>query len=966
MKLCSITLRNNISILFSTLFVLLNSSVFAVDTIQSVAPISFFTIEEGMPSNEVYDLDVDCYGRIWACTDNGLVSYDGNNFQRYSFEGISPAVMAVNKDPDGNLWFLTLVGEIIRYDCGKDNKPYVFECEGLFEQMRNQVISELHITHKAIYVIFGNKCSIVSNWSDDTKRAIVALNMIQGWDFNMKAHTALLSDLKKQGSEKDREILKTIEAFCDQLNGSYMRPKLSFGEGHRAYLSAGHLFTSNSSGTQVKRKEIDVNPIAVYMEPESGNVWVGSLGQGVHLYSQDLVLLDKALSGHSVTQIIRDQNGNTWFSTLENGIALLNKSAIRQFPVGAMDEWVTSVFAHEDVLWCGTYSGKLFEVSKSALSFQMAQWADFESQVVKIQYNKQPSVSVNGGFYTYYADGEIWKEDSSLETYMFHAVRKTGDSCISVKRKGSFAQTCGKQYQDRVRISFDLGEAGLYYGGVAHAGYLDPYSLSHTSLGNGKRFDLRAACAFKGDTVLLGTKGNGILMAHKGTILGTLECEEYDLSIVLDLENRNGEIWLITPTSFFKVNEIASGKVSCTLWNHFIAAPRVSMKSLFQWGKYLVLATSKHLMFFRPEEVSVTEKAPGIFAMTAKTKKGEYDAFEEMVELSQSDGGIDLYPQAVLFDKSKGIDFRYRILPSDTSWNYASEWPIRLSTLPIGYNTVEVAASTINGAWSDHTALLRVRIFPPFWLSLTFWLPVSILLVLATIPIYRAREKRLKKTLTLEVTAAEYQNRVLSLQLNPHFLFNSINSITAFITNNDIRSTLTYLSRYAKMVRRIFENSSLKLITVQEELTAIEQYIEIESLRLVGKFTYCIHVAEDLDVDELQIPPLMLQPFVENAIWHGIAPLEDETGHLAIEVKNDGARLCITIVDNGRGNSEKQLEHPKSSRLSSLQLIEERFKVLSDLYRATFSWRLSSGPGKRGVVVCIEIPSIINGKVRSK
>ena len=152
----------------------------------------------------------------------------------------------------------------------------------------------------------------------------------------------------------------------------------------------------------------------------------------------------------------------------------------------------------------------------------------------------------------------------------------------------------------------------------------------------------------------------------------------------------------------------------------------------------------------------------------------------------------------------------------------------------------------------------------------------------------------------LQQQATELEMQALRAQMNPHFIFNSLNSINRFILQNNKAQASEYLTKFSKLVRMILQNSQASLITLESELESLELYLELEALRFDYRFGYKISVPKDMDVDVLKVPPLIIQPYAENAIWHGLMHKE-EKGQLDIEVSQENDLLFFRIADNGIG-----------------------------------------------------------------
>ena len=157
-----------------------------------------------------------------------------------------------------------------------------------------------------------------------------------------------------------------------------------------------------------------------------------------------------------------------------------------------------------------------------------------------------------------------------------------------------------------------------------------------------------------------------------------------------------------------------------------------------------------------------------------------------------------------------------------------------------------------------------------------------------------------QNTAELKQQSAELEMQALRAQMNPHFIFNSLNSINRFILQNDRLQASEYLTKFSKLVRMILQNSQASLITLESELDALGLYLEMEALRFNYHFTYKISVPKDLDIEVLKVPPLIIQPYVENAIWHGLMHKE-EKGQLDIEISQESDHLYFKVTDNGIG-----------------------------------------------------------------
>lgn len=180
---------------------------------------------------------------------------------------------------------------------------------------------------------------------------------------------------------------------------------------------------------------------------------------------------------------------------------------------------------------------------------------------------------------------------------------------------------------------------------------------------------------------------------------------------------------------------------------------------------------------------------------------------------------------------------------------------------------------------------------------------------------------RKRRRARFEKEAAQLETQALRSQMNPHFIFNALNSINAFVQKNDADSASSFLSRFARLMRLVLENSRQSEVPLKDDLEALDHYLHLERTRSGEKFDYAIRVDEDIDQEDLFVPPLVAQPFVENAIWHGMAGKEGK-GHITLGLTRRGEELLFTIEDDGVGRQAVKQEHtegvvPKKSSLGT-------------------------------------------------
>jgi hypothetical protein len=285
------------------------------------------------------------------------------------------------------------------------------------------------------------------------------------------------------------------------------------------------------------------------------------------------------------------------------------------------------------------------------------------------------------------------------------------------------------------------------------------------------------------------------------------------------------------------------------------------------------------------------------------------------------------------------VTYEYMLEGYDNDWISTDQRIVRYGKLRGGDYMFRIRAREgKNGTWTEETNLhvsIPKRITEMLW----FWIAIGLcILGIAFMGnrymVARAR-RQAKLKADFEHQLSEIQMQALRAQMNPHFLFNSLNSIKYFAISKSKDETAAYLSKFALLVRTILTNSKSRTISLQDELDALRLYIEIEHLRLEGKFDYSIDIDSSIHIRQAQIPPMILQPFVENAIWHGLMH-KDGKGMLRVHVQDMGRHIQCVIEDNGIGRARSaemrkaQMEHRKSE---GMQITADRIALINRIYQ---------------------------------
>ena len=284
---------------------------------------------------------------------------------------------------------------------------------------------------------------------------------------------------------------------------------------------------------------------------------------------------------------------------------------------------------------------------------------------------------------------------------------------------------------------------------------------------------------------------------------------------------------------------------------------------------------------------------------------------------------------------SSNPEYSYRLLPLDTSWSTPSESKfVSFAELPPGKYQFMVKAKDRASGWSS-PALFSFTIRLPFWNQWWFRLAVIALAAFIIINIFKARVRRIRNEAYVENQLKEMEMKALKAQMNPHFVFNAINSIQALVASDKKMEGIHYIGSFSRLMRQVFDNSENNVISLDKELETVGLYIQLETLRLNMQLDYTKNIPDNVVPEYEKIPPLILQPFIENALWHGLSNREGRK-KVAIHVSIKDQWLLCDITDNGIGRAKAKELKEKSTTIHLSKAIDITRKRLIDFNDTAF------------------------------
>ncbi len=278
------------------------------------------------------------------------------------------------------------------------------------------------------------------------------------------------------------------------------------------------------------------------------------------------------------------------------------------------------------------------------------------------------------------------------------------------------------------------------------------------------------------------------------------------------------------------------------------------------------------------------------------------------------------------FTQNGNINYRYRLRPSD-EWNHTKDISINYAALSHGVYQFEIQSANSSGQWSASTKY-PFTINPPFWKTTWFIALGIISITLIIFSIYRYQIRQIKIKANFERNIQDLRQAALRAQMNPHFIFNCLNSIQGFIIAGDNSIATNYLLRFAQLIRSVLNASQEKLVSMEDEVDLLQHYVFLENLRMEQPFDFKITIDPKIDTYEVCIPPLLTQPLLENAIIHGLSPSKRK-GKIEIIYQLENELLRVRIKDNGIGCTNEHLKVRDRDFYQSLGLgiIQKRLEL---------------------------------------
>ncbi len=345
----------------------------------------------------------------------------------------------------------------------------------------------------------------------------------------------------------------------------------------------------------------------------------------------------------------------------------------------------------------------------------------------------------------------------------------------------------------------------------------------------------------------------------------------------------------------------------------------------------LVIATNKGIYYVNRQNFEIDKKEITLHIKSIKTDKEIFTA-PKNISLAYDDRSIGIDFTSLSFTSNNTVLYNYQLVGVDKTMQTTENRSIRYPDLKPGLYTFNIYASdALDRSSKQHSIQIEIR--RPWWLSPYFFFACVVLSFLIFYIIYRSREKQLLHKIEISKRFAELELNALQSQMNPHFVFNAMGSLQNLVQNNQIDLADTYIAKFAKLMRLFLEGSKHKFVTIQEEVDIVLAYFELEKLRFKDK----IHLEFQNDLSEVEleqkIPANMLQPFVENAINHGIFHKKSK-GTIHINLLSQGDQILIQIIDDGVGRKKAasfKENYADQHKSRAIEILDDKINAIKKL-----------------------------------
>ncbi len=901
--------------------------------------------------NEIVGLFADSKNRIWVGTPEGLSVFTylkgEPRFFKADSSGFPPARGYTFAEGSDKIWVGTLDG-LAYYDEDIGKLKRVENVE-----LANTPIKQLY-THKSDVYAATPRGLYVYRASNKLWERLIEINVLRvcipadGQPLMLVQGGIIW--LQKDGKIDTLPPLPIKGIIRAIITDRQKRLWIACSEGLLQYD-----FLSNTYKVFV-HDEFNVNSLSAsdildLFEDQHGAIWISTVAGGVNVFDPRIenfelmsspVFNGKGVFNNAISSITEDAMGKVYVGT-SRGLAVVDKTkgVVRNYlpnqlkEKGPLNKWIRGLCTDkEGKVWVGTAGGGVSCYEPKTDLFKHYTQDSSDQWGLPSNYVYSVFCSNNGDVYACTSKG-VGKFDNQLGRF-----RNLSIEPLYANLNGEIVWRIDEDNSGRFLVS--VPNKGVYR--------FDPKKRNVTWFGTSdqaqvKINDIPVWGSFQDaeGQYWFGTN-HGLTVWNESTDFTTYYNTNNGLPddvIYGFLNDANQNIWMSSNKGLIRYIPESNSFLNYTT-NDGLQSNEFNQEALFKSKSGLLyFGGVKGYNYFDPMRIGVQRVAPDCIISDVS------------IQVSQSIRRLSLEPgealtlgylQDVLHIEFGVLDYyhsgkalyRYRLRELDENWISGNKInKVIYSNLPPGYYHFQVQAS-INGTdWSAIPAEMVFIIKPPFYRTWWFVVLLIALLLYFTYLLSRLRINQVKRKAGIQTQIGELKMAALRAQMNPHFIFNSLNSIQHLILKSDTEQAFSYLSKFSKLLRMILETSDKSFIKLEKEIDILKLYLELEKLRFDRQLNIYFELVEEDDWAGLKIPTLMLQPYVENAIWHGILPKEGSK-KLWIRVRVTNGNLILEIEDNGIGrkkSSEIKSLQPVKYESKSMEINANRLSLIEEKYR---------------------------------
>ncbi len=745
----------------------------------------------------------------------------------------------------------------------------------------------------------------------------------------------------------------------------------------------------------IPRLQAGITPLEIVqvrdlVEKSEDEIWITSTG-GLSIYriSDNTITKNyKNIKGQSYGVSFEDEQNRLWLASAWNGLHIFNpllcQSEVLYFESDESKHASFAIRVVEDTLRdrlyvCALSSGGLYiyhqkteqwQLIPPPIDYEMKKRGGFQSWDVTLLDNGQVLLLEDEKLY-YYQDGFQHLKPYPLQWnnkypgYRSVLKNKKGNYWIVSEFKPFLTEL---NVSDQKLRSFEETIAGLSSNNLSLFGitedvnhniwmlelnglvmydddedsflyheYLDPLLKSNQTIGKHIEADEYGRVWISAKTPYLSYTSNDEIKQHKINVLGD---DQGVLSSTLSSKAIGNELTIFT-TEGIQFFDLEEWKFTKRIDKQYrIPSPIVNNTLLSD--KRIAIGNMKRLALV-PRNPQLNEEVPRAY-VTAFSVFDDLRPIQNIpgdrdsIKLSYKENFFSFEFSAIAYNLPKRVRYECKLEGFDEQWYDGTVRKFKSYTnVPGGEYIFKVRATSNEGVSAD-PAEVYLFISTVWWKTSWFWLVALLLLGSAAYALYKWRVSEILKEARMkseyESKLSEMEMSALRAQMNPHFIFNALNSIDYYIISNDQEKASDYLNRFSRLIRLILQNSKSTVVPLQDDLEALRLYIEIESMRFDEMFEYEFLLEDKIEAAKIEIPPMILQPYVENSIWHGLKQKKEGKGKLMIKVRRGERAIICTIEDNGIGREAAELLKSKSGskrKSYGMKITKGRIEALNQL-----------------------------------